>query len=421
MKAESPASTEPNHAPFFRRLLTICRKATPGLVACAVLVPMILLGRGQLASLAASHEVKASVPSPPSVRVVAVADEVIGSGVSYSAVVKELRKAELSFRVGGTLDTLLMVDRGGGRARPVHEGDRVRKGSVLARLEAGDYVRERATATERLAAAEGRLSEAEADFDLAKVDNGRTERLAARNSVTQADVDTTRAKLRNTTAAVEVARREIGSAKVALEQADVNLTYCTLVAPFDNATVAARYVEANERITANQRAFLLLDLSSVVVAFGVPDAVVGKLAIGQAVEISADAVGGDRFAGVIHKIGSTADAQTRTYPVEVRIDQPGALRPGMVATARFRRERRAYLLPLTAIGLGPDRATMVYRVEGEGDKATARQVPVAFDDVVDNRVAIRLDPAGTGLRPGDRVVATGVHRLHDGEAIKVAE
>ena len=93
----------------------------------------------------------------------------------------------------------------------------------------------------------------------------------------------------------------------------------------------------------------------------------------------------------------------------------------MVATARFRRERRAYLLPLTSVGLGLDRSTVVYRVEGSGGATTARQVPVRFDDVVDNRVVIQLDPGGAGLRPGDRVVATGVHRLHEGEAVKVAE
>lgn len=420
MKAEPLASTEPRRRSFFASFLTKCRKATPGMIAVAVLVPAILMGRGRLASLAASHEVKVIPPAPPSVRVAAVADEVVASGTSYGAVVRELRKAELSFRVGGTVETLLPV-AGPGGPRPVHEGDRVARGAVLAGLDAGDYGRERAGAVERLAAAEARLAQAQADAELARVDCNRTERLAARNSVTQADLDSARAKLHSTAASVEVARREIGSGKVNLEQADVNLSYCTLKSPIDDATVAARYVERDERVAANQRAFLLLDLSSVVVAFSVPDSVVGRLAIGQPVEVTAEAVGTERFAGVIHKIGSTADSAARTYPVEVRVDRPRGLRPGMVATARFGRDRHAYLLPLTAVGLGADRATVVYRVEEGRDGTIARQVPVEFADVMDNRVAIRLDPAGAGLRPGDRVVATGVHRLHDGAAVKIAE
>ncbi len=425
MNVASPDLIEPKQTPFFRQLLTVCRKATPGLIALTVLVPIIVVGRGRLAALAASYVVKAPVPAPPSVRVVSLSDEVVASGTSYSAVVKEMRKAELSFRVGGTLESLWVVNQAGGPPHEIHDGDRVPKGTVLGHLESGDYRRERAGAVERLAAAQGKLDQALADFDLAKVDNSRTERLAAKNSVTQADVDSTRAKLHSTTALVEVARREIGSAKVNLEQADVNLSYCSLESPFPEATVASRYVEKNERIAANQKAFLLLDLSSVKVAFSVPDSTVGKLTIGQPIEVSADALGGERFQGFIHKIGSMADSQTRTYPVEVRIDQPRGLRPGMVATVRFARERRAYLLPLTAVAMSSERTVMVYRVTQEHGQAVVKQVPVAFDDVLDNRVAIRLDSdesgTGTGLRPGDRVVATGIHRLHDGEAVKVAD
>jgi multidrug resistance efflux pump len=71
---------------------------------------------------------------------------------------------------------------------------------------------------------------------------------------------------------------------------------------------------------AGQRAFLLLDLSSVVVSFSVPDGMVGQLAIGQPVDVTCDALSGRRFAGLIHKIGST-----RTYAVEVRVDRPEGL------------------------------------------------------------------------------------------------
>ncbi len=219
-----------------------------------------------------------------------------------------------------------------------------------------------------------------------------------------------------------VARRDVESSRISLQQAEANLEYCTLTAPFDRAMVAARMIENFERVDAGQRAFLLLDLSSVVVSFSVPDGMVGRLAIGQPVEVTCDALSGRRFAGLIHKIGSTADAQTRTYAVEVRVDRPEGLRPGMVATAHFRRERRAFLLPLTAVAAGEGRTIAVYRVSSGGGKSVARRVPVGFDDVLDNRLAVRLDPeTANGLRPGDLVVATGVHRLRDGEVVKVAE
>ncbi|MFO0957961.1 MAG: efflux RND transporter periplasmic adaptor subunit [Isosphaeraceae bacterium] len=414
----------PDPAPFFARLSTIRRKATTSLVSIALLSGLIVMGRAQLAELARAHQVEVTEPDPPSVRLAEVVEEVVSPGVSYSAVVKEFRKAELSFRVGGTIDEILQVAGPGGVMRDVHEGDRIPKGKALARLSPSDYRRDRNMAAERLAAAEARLAKAEADAEFARSEHRRTERLVGRNAGTPSDLDSTRAKVQNTTAAVSVALREIEEARVSLQQADANLEYCTLAAPFEETTIAGRSVDAFERVSANQRAFTVLDLTRVVIGFGVPDSLVGRLSIGQPVSVTAEAVGSEPFEGVIHMIGTVADPQTRSYPVEVRIDRPGGLRPGMVATAHFRKERRAYLLPLTAITLdNPERKPSVYRVGVEDGREVVRQVPATLDDVLDNRIAIRLADSGEpgGLRVGDRVVANGVHRLRDGEAVHVAE
>ena len=420
--ASKAASTTALGPPSLRRPTGKLRRAAQGFLIVALLTPLIWAGRVLLAALAATHAVHIPPIEPPTVRVVPVVDEVVASGTYYSAVVKELQKAEISFRVGGTVAYLLKVEGPGGRARNVQDGDQVGKGVVLARLDPSDYQRERSMAVERLASAEARLQQTQADAELAKLDHDRTARLAARGSATQAELDAARSKLQSTSATAMVAKRDVESSRISLQQAEANLEYCTLTAPFDRAMVASRMIENFERVTAGQRAFLLLDLSSVVVSFSVPDGMVGRLAIGQPVEVTCDALSGRRFAGLIHKIGSTADAQTRTYAVEVRVDRPEGLRPGMVATAHFRRERRAFLLPLTAVAAGEGRTIAVYRVSSEGGKSVARRVPVGFDDVLDNRLAVRLDPeTADGLRPGDLVVATGVHRLRDGEVVKVAE
>ena len=123
----------------------------------------------------------------------------------------------------------------------------------------------------------------------------------------------------------------------------------------------------------------------------------------------------------MHKIASTADSRTRTYPIEVRVDHPDGLRPGMVATVVFRKEARAYLLPLTSVAQGRF-GPVVDGLSGRGRRGPVgrRQVPMAFDDVLDNKVAVRMGEPD-GLRPGDRVVATGVHRLRDGQVVRVVE
>ncbi|WP_020467321.1 efflux RND transporter periplasmic adaptor subunit, partial [Singulisphaera acidiphila] len=276
-------------------------------------------------------------------------------------------------------------------------------------------------AAERLATARARLAQAKANSEQAQIDLRRNEQLARRNSLSVAELDNARTNLKAMTATEEAAEGDVALARIGLEQAEANLQYCSLTVPFEESTVAVRAIDANGRVTPNQRTFTIVDISSVVIAFNVPDTLVGRLAIGQKVEVATDALTGQRFVGVMHKIASSADERTRTYPIEVRVDNPQGLRPGMVATVLFRKETRAYLLPLTSVAAGPSAQTlMVYRVEDEGGKPVVREVSMAFDDVLDNKVAIRMGNDDR-LRPGDRVVATGVHRLRDGQAVRIVE
>jgi RND family efflux transporter MFP subunit len=422
MKLEPPASPEPTAAPvFFAPRSTKRRNPTIGLLGLAMTIVAAATGRWLLAASAAAHAPKVEESLPVSVRVLPVAEEVVSSGLRYGGVVKELRKAELSFRVSGTLAYLHRVPAPGGRMRDVHEGDALPKGTVIARLDPDDYGRERGQAAERLATARARLEQSRSNTEQAQLDHRRTEQLAIRNSVSASELDNARTKLKGMKATEAAAEGDVASAVIGLEQAEANLKYCSLAVPFERSTVASRAIDNNERVTPNQRTFTIVDISSVVIAFNVPDSLVGRLAIGQTLEVATDALPGRRFVGVMHKVASTADSRTRTYPIEVRVDDPQGLRPGMVATVVFREESRAYLLPLTSVARGESgRELAAYRVEDEGGRDVVRRVPMAFDDVLDNKVAVRVGEPG-GLRAGDRVVATGIHRLRDGQVVRVVE
>jgi RND family efflux transporter MFP subunit len=394
---------------------------TRGLIVFVVVAFLTATSRWLLASIAESREPKPGPTPPMAVRVTSLSEEVVATGIRYTAMVKELQKVELSFRVAGTVDRLHQVEGPGKRLRNVHEGDQLTRGTVIAQLDPNDYRRERGMAAERLAASEARLIQVKADAELAEIEYRRAELLSRRNAISSSEVDASRAKMRNTGALAAAAGREVESARLSLEQAEVNLSYCTLTVPFERASVAARYVDANERVTANQRAFTLIDVTSVVIAFGVPDTFVSQLEIGQKVDVECDALPNTISLGVIHKIASMSDLVTRTYSIEVRVDEPRGLRPGMVASVRFRRDRKASLLPLTSVAPGDAKQSyVVYRVVEEAGKLLARQVPVRLDGILDNRVAIRLDTP-EGLARGDRVVVAGLHRLHDGELVQVVE
>lgn len=406
-----------SRASFFAGFLTNRRKATISLLAVLTAGAALLFGRWQLAALAESYRPRPQPAIPTSVQVVPVQEETVVEGVHYSGVVKELQKVELSFRVGGTIAELRRIEGPGGKPRPLHEGDRIPQGAVLARLDEADYQRERKSAAERSAAATSRSAQAEADAHLAQTDHARVEQLFRRRAAQQAELDAAAGRLHATQAASSAAQGDAEAANIQLQQATANVEYCTLRSPFPEATVAARYVEAQERVAAHQRAFLLLDLSSVVVCFGAPDSLVGKLTLGSPLEVESDAFPGERFVGIVHKIGSTADPQTRTYLVEVRIDAPHGLRPGMTASVLLRRAQKACLIPLTAAARDPNRGTVAYRVTQEKGVEVVRQVRIELEDVVDQRAAVKLDPA-RGLQAGDRVVAVGVHRLYDGQPVR---
>jgi RND family efflux transporter MFP subunit len=413
-----PAKSEPS---FFAPKSTKRRNSTLGILALMVVIAGALTGRWLLASSAEARALKPSASMPVSVRVVPIVEEVVSSGLRYSGLVKELQKAELSFRVSGTVNALHQVEAPGGRLRNIHEGDTLPKGTVLARLDPDDYGRERGQAAERLATARARLLQAKSNTEQAQLDFRRTEQLVQRNSVSVSEYDNARTKLNGMKATESAAEGEVASALIALEQAEANVKYCSISVPFDRGTIALRSIDNNERVTPNQTTFTVVDISSVVISFNVPDTLVGRLSIGQTLEVATDALPGQRFVGVMHKISSTADNRTRTYPIEVRVDNPQGLRPGMVATVIFRKESRAYLLPLTAVGQGSSSESLVvYRVEDEGGKSVVRKVPMAYNDVLDNKVAVRVGEPG-GLRPGDRVVATGIHRLRDGQPVRIVE
>lgn len=406
---------------FFRQESTHRRNLTVSALILLTTAAATFAGRSFLAHWANSSKEQAGEPVPVVVQVTTLAPEVVETGLRYSGLVQELRKVELSFRVPGTIDELLQFDGPHAKPRDVHDGDTAVEGTVLARLDTADYERDRALAAQKLATAQARLAQAQAEAQLSRRELERNEQLYQRKVVSDADHDAAVSRVKSTTAAEQAIEREVDACRIQLEQSEANLGYCSLTVPFPVGTIAARRIDRQQRVAAHQTAFLVLDLSSLVIRFSVPDSLVGQLRIGQTVAVTSDALPGQTFAGAIHLIASSADPQTKTYPIEVRIDHPDGLKPGMVAAVQFRDKLSAHLLPLTAIASSSVRGQfIVYRVMESDGAHVVEEVPVESEAVLDNRVAIRL-ASSSGLQPGDRVVKSATHRLHAGQAVRIAE
>jgi RND family efflux transporter MFP subunit len=360
---------------------------------------------------------------PIAVQVVTLTPQAFTTEMRYSATVKELHKVDLSFKVAGTVKELFQVsDPVSAQTRDVQVGDAVPSEAVLARLDDADYRRKWNGAREQLAKAESQLVAASADAELAEKDLKRAQSLSAKGAGTQESLDTAERHHITAGAAVVSAERDVEAAKIAEQQAKDDLENCSLNVPsLGLAYVAEKYVELNERVASAKSAFLVIDVSKVRVALGVPDVLISDLQLGQELPIIAESLSGQKFRGRVSKISPSADLRTRTFLVEVTIDEPGKLKPGMIVTASIGENRGGLLLPMTAIQRGRTQpGFVVYKTTSQGDKTVVHECRVDLDGVYDNRIHVKTGPA-TDIAEGDAVVVVGAWRLCDGQPVRVIQ
>ena len=130
------------------------------------------------------------------------------------------------------------------------------------------------------------------------------------------------------------------SAELRMSSAERNISHYTIDAPI-SGTIVDKKVKAGDKLSANDTAMqnlcTIYVMSYLEMKLNVDELKIRSLEVGQEVEITADAVPGETYKGVISSIlvaGTTANGST-SYPVTVRIDDMGELLPGMNATAKI--------------------------------------------------------------------------------------
>jgi HlyD family secretion protein len=250
-------------------------------------------------------------------------------------------RVDLSSRVGARIVGL-----------GVREGQRVRAGDVLVRLDCADPEAQLAEAEARLAAARAQAVAAAAQIRASERTRGAAERQARRLSALPDDVPESRidetqagaAGLRHQTdaarAQAEAARAQVRAAEAAVARARLLAGECEIRAPRD-AEVATLPHEAGELVSPGAILARLVDLSEVTATFYLPNAELGAVRTGARAVVVADAFPGEEFAGTVRTVALEAEftprnIQTRTdrdrlvYPVEVVVEnRDGKLRAGM--------------------------------------------------------------------------------------------
>ncbi|MFO0728930.1 MAG: efflux RND transporter periplasmic adaptor subunit [Myxococcota bacterium] len=249
-------------------------------------------------------------------------------------------------------------------------GDRVKSGALLLRLDPTDYQREVARAQADLAQAQNAREFAELTWE-------RKKRGLAGRGVAEADVDFAANELKSKTVAVE-------SAKIALATAEDRLRYTRLLAPIDG-TILELSIQKGEVVTPGiQQTFegrpllVIGDLSTLLVRVELNQIDVAKIALGQAVSLSLDALPGRSFAAKVTKIAPAATKpkgkELDVFPVEATLEVADpAIKPGMTADVRFLVAVRpeALAVPIEAVQKTGDQS-FVTRVVKEKEKEKER-------------------------------------------------
>lgn len=356
-------------------------KLTPGgpIGVSGLLVAGLLAACGQ-------HQPPAVSPRP--VIVTTVAPQTSATLAAYAGEVRARHETDLAFRIGGKI-----VER------RFNLGDTVKRGDVLARLDAGDA---------QLAATAGaaQVAAAEAELALARAEYERARHLAAKNFVSGTAVDTRQTQWQAAAARLNQARAQAG---VAGNQ----LGYTTLIAGH-NGVITAAPGEAGQVVAAGQAVVRLADPTEREILIHIPESRIAGVKPGLPALIRPWSAPESQLAGQVREVAASADNATRTFAVRVTLaDGSAPLRLGTTAAVGFPGEAEAAVkLPLAAV-LERDGQSRVWIVGSEG-KVSAKTVGVAAFQ--DSGILVK-----SGLASGDRVVVVGAHALSDGMVVKAID
>ena len=276
------------------------------------------------------------------------------------------------------------------------EGQRVRKGDVLVRLDA-DLLEKTLVSTRAL------HGQTLADLEKATLDLKRIEKLYREESIAEQVYDENRFRVKSL-------EKKGESLKADVERLEVELTKKTIRAPFDGV-VLKKHVDRGEWLSPGAAVATLAQDDTMDVVVEVPGDVLPFVRKGRRVRIR---TAGKEIEGTVSAIVPRGDVSTRTFPVKIQVPNRHSLIEGMEARVDIPsgKKEKTLLVPrdalVTAMG-----QTVVFTVVD----AKAKRVPVTVTRYVGKDVAVRAN----GLEAGMEVLIKGNERIREGQPVSVSK
>lgn len=302
----------------------------------------------------------------------------------FSGIVEAVEYVKLAFRVSGQIINL-----------PVIEGQRIKKGELIAAIDPRDIALQYAAD--------------KASYETASAQVERNKRLLSKQAISVQEY--------------EISLANYQKAKSAFELSTNNMRDTRLTAPFEGS-IEKRLVENFQRVNSGEGIVQLVNTQNLRIKFTIPDAYLPLLrAKDQRFRVEFDTYKGHIFNARLEEFLDISTYGTG-IPVTITIDDPTfdhalyEVKPGFTCSIRFSAnvgpmtEEEMTVVPLSSV-FGESNGKQMYVWVLNGSKVNRREVQV-FSPTGDAQAFI-----SKGLKPGETIIIAGVHQLVEGETVKV--
>ncbi len=288
----------------------------------------------------------------------------------------------------------------------VREGDTVKAGQELARIDARDYAA-------RAGQARGQVDAMAGQLDIAKqtLDNNRV--LVQKGFISKNAFDTAQSQY-------EIARANLDAARASLASSNLSVDDTVIRSPIDGQ-VASRSVEPGEKVAIDTKLFDVVDLRTLELEAPVPVGEIGGVRVGQPVHIVFDGVS-EPVDGAITRINPAAQAGSRSITVYVRLANPSlTLRVGMFGTGTIAIGGRDNVLavPATAVRTDGQHRSVYAIANGKLVEQTVQTGATGNTKNNDNDAWTEI--TGGPLAEGQQIVKNNLGSLRIGSTVRMVQ
>ncbi len=321
----------------------------------------------------------------------------MAEAVEVSGTVRARTSAVVAARIPGTVSALM-----------VREGDRVKKGQLLARLDAQENAAASAVASAGIEEAQRGLDEVVSRKKLADSTFERYQKLFNEQAVTRQEFDVKQTEKDLAAQGVARAEARLKQAQAGSKAASTIESYTRIVAPF-SGIITSKQVDLGGSVFPAQPLMTIEDEGSYQLELAIPESLAALLKTGAAVQVTLDALGSS-FAARIAEIVPATDPLSRTFVAKINLNQKG-LKSGIFGRGviGLGSTVNGLLLPKQAV-VERGALTSVWVLDKD---SFARMRLVKTGKTIGNKVEVI-----SGLSDGERVVVGGVEKVSEGVKVE---